>query len=81
MLKKKKKTPLTAHEREKAAWDARKTAYHHLKNRASIPGIPGRTGAHVNKPWFIQLASGYERAADPEPMTRQVRRQNERRAV
>lgn len=79
-----KKKQMTAHAREKAAWDARKTAYYHLKNRASrpsIPGIPGRTGAHVNKPWFIQWASGYERAADPEPMTRQVRRQNERRAA
>ena len=71
------KKKLTAHEREKAAWNARKADYYKTKARTarpSIPGIPGRTGAHVNKPWFVQWLAGYEAAPNPEPLTRQVRR-------
>lgn len=60
---------LPAHVREKKAWDARKAEY--LKLRA-------RHGSLVNCKRAIQHLSAQHEAPDPEPLTRQVRRQNER---
>ena len=61
---------LPAHVREKKAWDMRKREYKALRERH---------GSVVNKKRVIQFLAGREPAENPEPMTRQVYRQHQRR--
>lgn len=61
---------LPAHVREKKAWDKRKREYKALRERH---------GSIVNKKRVIQMLAGREPAENPDPMTRQVLRQHQRR--
>lgn len=64
---------LPAHVREKKAWDARKKEQQALVSRYGN-WIKRKRGAQA-------IAAAKGRADDPEPMTRQVARQNQRRAL
>lgn len=64
---------LPAHAREKKAWDARKKAQQALVRKHG--------NFVTNKRMQPYLAAMNGPAADPQPMTRQVARQNQRRAL